>query len=271
MKVKAIIIVGFVVLVLCLVIFLGNGFLQNRMLLDAIEANDYDGARIAVKSGAFLEVPRHLIAIPEIVMTNPTPLIAACKKGNQNIVALLLEHGADVNKRDNCTDETPLLAALQGAKQNRYSLAFFLIEKGADIHMVQPGTNSALQETLLVLPEDSEETVAEGFLLFQYLMKEDVDKAIQLPWESTLTHAVHYGNYNVVCFLLEKGHFAVNEFDPRGNTALIVAAQCNHLDIVKFLLDFGASKSLTDSTGKTAYDYAAEKGYTEIAELLRSD
>lgn len=270
MDLKAIIIFGLVVFALCLVIYLGNGLLQNRILLDAIEVNNYDVARTAIECGAFLETPKHLIALPEIVMTNPTPLISACKEGNQDIVVLLLEHGADVNMRDNCTDETPLLAALQGTKQNRFSLAFFLIENGADIHMIQQGVNSALQETLVVSEKDSEETITEGFLLFQYLMENNVDTAIQLPWESTLTYAAHYGNYNVVRFLLENNHFSVDELDPRGNTALIVAAQHNRLDIAKFLLDFGASKSFTDSTGKTAYDYAMEKGYAEIAELLRS-
>ena len=38
-----------------------------------------------------------------------------------------------------------------------------------------------------------------------------------------------------------------------------------------WLMDNGANKDALDLTGKTAYDYAAEKGYTEIAELLRSD
>jgi len=204
-------------------------------------------------------------------MTNPTPLIAACKEGNQDIVALLLEHGADINKRDNCTDETPLLAALQGTKQNRFSLAFYLIEKGADIHMVQPGANSALQETLLVSEQDSENTIAEGFSLFQYLMEQNVDKAIQLPWESTLTYAAHYGNSNVVRYLLENGHFSVDELDPKGNTALIVAAKNNQLEIAELLLAFGASKSIADDSGKTAYDHAVENGYLEVAEILKNE
>ena len=268
MKVKVVIIIVLAVLVICIIAFFGNGFLQNRMLFDAIDANDYDSACIAIKNGAFLEMPRHLIAIPEIVMTNPTPLILACKEGNKSIIALLLESGADINQTDNCTDETPLLAALQGSKQNRFSLASFLIENGADIHMVQQGADSVLQNALLIYDQDSEETIAEGFLLFQYLMEQDVDKAIQVPWESTLTYAVHYRNYNAVRYLLENGHFAVDEPDPNGNTALIIAAKYNRLDIAQLLLGLGASKSCTDNTGKTAYDHAIENGYTKMAQLL---
>ena len=256
------------VAILGLVVFIGNGYLQNRLLFDAISMNDYDAARAAIEFGAFLELPQHLIAIPEIVMTNPTPLITACKKGNQDIVTLLLEYGADVNRPDNCTNETPLLAALQGVRQNRFSLAFCLIHNGANIHMVQQGVNSALQEAILISRSDSEETVAEGYRLFQYLMDHEVDTAIQLPWESTLTYAVHYRNHNVVRYLLENGYFAIDELDPNGNTALIVAVRSNQLDMVKLLLDLGAAKDVTDVTGKTAYDYALDNGYEEIATLL---
>jgi ankyrin repeat protein len=273
MKKKTVIcmvLVAVMVLALCLGIFLCNGFLQNRILFEAIEANDYENARTAIKCGAFLEMPRHLVAVPEIVMTNPTPLIAACDEGNQDIVALLLDHGADINKRDNCTGQTPLLAALHGSKQNRFSLAFYLIENGADIH-IQQRTNSALQETLFVSENDSEQTVSEGYLLFQYLLAHNVDKTIPLQWENTLTYAAHYRNYNAVRYLLENGYFTVDELDPRGNTALIVAAQYNQIEIAQLLLDRGASRSIADDSGKTAYDYAVEKGYEEIAQLLRPE
>ena len=76
---------------------------------------------------------------------------------------------------------------------------------------------------------------------------------------------------SVVRYLLENGYFTVDERDPRGNTALIVAAQNNQIEIAQLLLDRGASKSITDGSGKTAYDYAVEKGYEEIARLLRPE
>jgi hypothetical protein len=40
-------------------------------------------------------------------------------------------------------------------------------------------------------------------------------------------------------------------------------------EIIELLLIYGADKSYKDSSGKTAYDYAVEEGYLEIAELLK--
>lgn len=40
--------------------------------------------------------------------------------------------------------------------------------------------------------------------------------------------------------------------------------------IIEILLKNGADTSITDCYGKTAYDYAVEKGYTEIAEMIAS-
>ncbi|MBR5515340.1 MAG: hypothetical protein IKU52_03970 [Clostridia bacterium] len=51
-----------------------------------------------------------------------------------------------------------MLAALHGAKQNRFSLAKYLIKKGADIYTSQKN-NTVLEETLVVLESDEEFTI----------------------------------------------------------------------------------------------------------------
>lgn len=267
-KLKTMIFISFWLLLIGLLVYICNSFWQNRVLFNAIERNDYEEARTAIESGAFLNTSRHILAIPELVMTNPTPLITACKKGNYEIVNLLVLAGADINKVDNCTEETPLIAALQGTKQNRFSLAFYLIEHGADVHKKQQ-SNSVFQETLLVSDVDSPETVQEGFSLFQYLMEENVDISISFPPGNALNYAVRYNNYSVVKYFLENGYFAVNEKDCNGDTALIVASKYNRLEIAELLVQFGATLDVTDSVNKTAYSYAVENGYAEIAELLQ--
>ena len=35
------------------------------------------------------------------------------------------------------------------------------------------------------------------------------------------------------------------------------------------LLKLGADKSLTDANGKTAFDYAVERGFVELAEIIK--
>lgn len=268
MGTKKICVVTLCVLCLFLLLYLLNGYFQNKLLFRAIECNNYDEAKSAIKHGAFINTRQHLLYIPEIAPTNPTPLISACKEGHQRIVELLLTNGADVNKADNYTGETPLIASLHGRKQNRFSLAFYLINCGANINITQ-NSNSAFQETLLVLETDTEETIQEGFRLFQYLMENNVDKTVYNSKENVLTYATHYRNYNVVNFLLENDYCEVNEIDGNGSTALITAAKYNQIDIVSLLLDYGADKSFTDFAGKSAYDYATANGFVSIVELLK--
>ena len=109
--------------------------IQNKYFFQAVEAGDYDAVQTAINRGANINTHRYSIYIPDGVLMNPTPLMVACKNGNVEIVKLLLSNGADVNIPDSITGKTPLLAALQGTKGNRFSLAFFLIENGADIHV----------------------------------------------------------------------------------------------------------------------------------------
>lgn len=266
---KLLIIIVTIIIVAIVGIIIGNGVYQNKELFGAIESSDYAGAKQAVEKGAWINARKHLLHIPNLIPQNPTPLILACKKGDEKIISLLLDSGADINKKDSYTGQTPLLAALHGTKANRFSIAMFLLEKGADPFAGQK-TTSPLEETLVVLDSDDEETIKAGFELFKYLIEQQVDLDICKGKENALTLATHYGNYNVVEFLIKEYYFDINSKDLAGDTALIVAIKNDQAQIMQLLLELGADKSLKDSKGKTAYDYAVERGFAELAELLKS-
>ena len=255
----AVAIVGFVI---------GNGVYQTKKLFGSIEISDYTGAKQAVEKGAWVNARKHLLHMPNLIPKNPTPLIIACQKGDEKIVSFLLDNGADINKKDSYTGQTPLLAALHGTKKNRFSLAMFLLEKGADPFAVQE-TTSPLEETLVVLDSDDEQTIEDGFNLFKYLVEQQVDLDICTGKENVLTFASHYGNYNVVEFLIKEDFFDINSKDLAGDTALIVATKNERTQIVHLLLELGADKLQKDAKGKTAYDYAVEQGFVELAEILK--
>jgi len=249
-------------------IIIGNGAYQTKKMFGAIEISDYAGVKQVIEKGAWVNARKYLLHIPNLIPQNPTPLIIACEKGDEKIVSMLLDKGADINKEDSYTGQTPLLAALHGTKKNRFSLAMFLLEKGADPFAVQK-TTSPLEETLVVLDSDDKQTIEDGFKLFKYLIEQQVDLDICKGKESVLTYASHYGNNNVVEFLIKEDFFDINSKDLAGDTALIVATKNEQAQIVYLLLELGADKFPMDSKGKTAYDYAVEKGYAELAEILK--
>jgi ankyrin repeat protein len=50
------------------------------------------------------------------------------------------------------------------------------------------------------------------------------------------------------------------------------AAWCGHLDVVRVLLEYGADATMPNpENGKTALDFARERGHEEIVALLRDD
>ena len=249
------------------VFILTNGFYQNKVLFNAIEDDDYEAAKKAVDKGAFLNIREVLVYMPTLIDTNYTPLVLACKNGNEAIVKMLLENGADIDKPDNYTGKTPLLAALHGNKPNRFSLALYLIEHGADINIVSNGNTSVLKEALFVSKEDNEKTIFENEILIQYLLEHDVDYDI-IDIENALTYSAHYKNRFAVQYLIENQYYDVNCKDKKGDTALIVATKYGDEKIVKLLLDLGADTNLTDAEGKTALDHAKANNDETIILLL---
>ena len=266
MKIKYVIMMV-VVSFLLISIYSGNIILQNYNLVNAVESSDIEQAQCAIDLGANVNARKSIWYIPQIVPTNPTPLIIACKSGDREMVEFLIANDADVNKVCNYTGETPLLAALHGTKQNRFSLAMYLIENGANIYVTQT-VNSAFNESLMVLDTDSDQTIEEGFELFRHLIENGVDRTIYMTKESALTFAAHYRNDKAVEYLIQNDYFVVNELDSNGDTALIVAARHGRVTTVGLLLSLGADVSITDRNGKTAYDNAMENGFSEVVSIL---
>lgn len=243
--------------------------MQNRNLFDAVEIGDIDAAQTAISRGATINKHRYSVFIPNVVLMNPTPLIIACKNGDMEMIKMLLSNGADINLSDSITGKTPLLAALHGTKENRFTLAFYLIENGANIHITLTN-NSPFAECLFVSEKDPAETIDEGFALFQYLIESGAPISV-IPFnESALTYAAHYGNYKAVDYLLRNQYFEVDDYDDKGNTALIVAAKHNQIEIVQLLLHHGARTDLTNTDGLMAIDYAVQNGNKALQEIIAS-
>ena len=70
------------------------------------------------------------------------PLYGACSAGQLKSAVILIEHGADINKKSSSKSETPLIVS---ASYGRVPLISFLLAHGADINSINNEGHSALQ------------------------------------------------------------------------------------------------------------------------------
>ena len=265
------------------IVFVTNGYIQNRRLFDAIEEGDVNAVEVTVKRGAFVNTRRHIIAsvfpfLGNLVNKNPTPLISACKLGDKEIIDILLDNGARINKTDNVrtVKYTPINAVLDSNKENRYGLAIYLLSRGAKISN-KDVAERVLGETLFVDVDATEKEIGEGYELFGLVMKRLADNGDFDWWvkvngyeKNVAVYCAQYRNVKAVEHLIAYDREnTVKQKENDGTTALIAAAKADNIEIVTLLVGAGASLTEKDGAGKTAYDYAYEKGYTDIAEVVK--
>ena len=159
-----------------------------------------------------------------------TPLIKAAVYGRTEIVKLLLEKGADVNKH-NEGGETPLHYA---AQHGHVRVVEILLEHGADVSAKGTGCGTPLQWA------GRNGQIKAAKLLLAY----GADINQQAASESTaLIKAASADHFEMVEFLLARGA------DPTirasyGRTALHEAAFNNNVEIGRILLEHGADPTV---------------------------
>lgn len=198
------------------------------------------------------------------------PLNAACDTGNLDIIKLLIENGADVNCNDGLT---PLSITYSSKVDNWYVISQILIKNGASLNYTTEysGEKSSVLQDIVqnrpgsslpgYEPDNNEEVIKS----FNYAL-ENCDRDI-VNWMQVLQNSVSNNRIEIVKLLLEQNYCDVNDTTV-GVTALMFATRDANFEMVKFLLDYGADKSIKSSDGKTAYDYALESGDEDIISIL---
>ncbi len=161
----------------------------------------------------------------------------------------------DVKSRDK-TGQTPLL---QFAAIGNEDMVKKLLALNSDVEAKDFSGHTAL---MLAARKGNSNIVR------QLIEKNANVQAKDSQGRNSLIHAIEGGGAGVIKLLVEKGL----KIDGRylGCTPLMVAAYTGNAEVVKALLAGGANPADKDSKGKTAYDFAQSKNFTEIMSLLEA-
>jgi len=83
-----------------------------------------------------------------------------------------------------------------------------------------------------------------------------------------LSDACREGDLNVVIEFIENKKVDVNNINKYGYSSLILAADNNRIDIVKYLIEKGADVNYQDAYERTALHYAAMRKNINIIKIL---
>jgi len=188
-------------------------------------------------------------------------LLLSATLGDTETVMKLIKDGANINVSGD-KGETPVMAATY---HNHVETVKALIDAGADIEF----------------PDENKENP------FLYASKEGYVDIVKLTIDAgtniretnrhggtALIPAAERGHVEVVKELVGRTDIDVNYRNDLGWTALLEAIVLgngseNHKQIVQLLIDHGADVNMADRDGVTPLEHAENRGFKEIANMLR--
>lgn len=220
-------------------------------------------------------------------------LVSFC---NIRIIAMLLDHGANINTFEDNFPAPLILALITGRKNERsledvFELVSLLLKKGADVNAnTRFGRNvfiDALERELSVKTlklflkhganlgsnyNDFRNPLHTALIVSSYdnsaiiktLLEHGADiNARDNNGNCVLEASMRCKDYdkikyniNIVKLLLEHGA-DVNARNNRGETALMAAVRSSYIDNIKYLIDYGADVNARDDDGNTVFMKAA--------------
>ena len=194
-----------------------------------------------------------IISISEY--TDLSPLDCTLIQGCFKSVKWLVEHGVNLNKKDNPS----FLTAVRYCDEK---IIQYLVSHGAKVNV----TNNVKSDVFM------EAIYGEHYEYLQLI--HDLGHTVEKYGGKAFRNAVSDRNYEVLKFFISNGvDINYNEADmiyPFKPTPLCVAARYVDLDMCKFLVENGADVTLTEKDGMRPYSIALEKGDIEMAEYFKS-
>ncbi len=187
----------------------------NNDFWSAIESNNIEGVKQALANGA---------DVNEQNENGDTALMKASDMGHFEIVKLLLENNALVNKENKINDLTALMKA---AYQGHLEVVELLLAEGAEVHQQSKFGHTALMSAAA---NDRSKVVE---LLLANGNGVDINQQDRIGYTALMVAAWN-GNPEVVKLLLATKKVDINQQDKWGETALMEAAagEKNSIDLI---------------------------------------
>ena len=192
--------------------------------------------------------------------------IEAVRKGRVDVVHHYIQRGVYVNVRDDY-DFTPLITAVLESETKDGQEAFhqiieIILDNKPHIEAIDGDTQSALMMAVHIRNE----------VVVKLIIDKFPDAMFQREKRSftSLMIASAMGSWNIAVLLIDKDKSSVNDLDRLGCNSLLIAAMNGRLKTVHVLLEYGGLGQLkvTDVFGRSALILAAEFGHCELVEYL---
>ncbi len=185
----------------------------------------------------------------------PDPLHAMVEANKKDLLKIMIEYGADVNKIVNNHGETLLFTACES---RNLGLVKYLIEQGADVNKENDGRKTPLFAACKSRNID----------IVKYLIEQGADVNKVSNYDKTpLFEAYESGNIDIVKYLIEQGA-DVNKEDTYGETLLFEVCESGNIDIVKYLIEQGVDVNKVSNYDKTPLDLSYRYKYGDLIEYL---
>ena len=204
------------------------------------------------------------------IMDGATPLMLSIIYKQDEIAKLLIEKGADLNKKEKESGATPLILSIL---YEQYEIAEILIKKGANVNIKD---NSGF--TALIHAIQREKTDLSKMLIEK---KSDVNTKITFKTDGLYLKDFTPLTFNVdieIAELLIKAGAKVNtrlsikddvrDIQLENITPLMWVIFDYNPELAKLLIEAGADINAKDKDGNTALDYARYRNNSEIEQLL---
>ncbi len=242
--------------------------LYSEKLYRAIDRGNPDEVRrLLAEKGDLNQVRTANPALRMIDFENIYPLEKACKT-SALMAGMLLDAGADAGVIDPYLGSTPLIYALSENYEERFDLAFRLIEGGANVDQVDDNGRCALNRAAVIYDTDSDDAKKRELELVRTLFEKcDVEAVLAQCRSNPLVEAARFNNVPVIEYILDGGLIDIDRMAD-GYTALMKAVLANCTEACALLLERGADRTCVSPGGRTAEDYAIEKGNPGIVRLF---